>query len=138
MGTILLYAFGYQQAGGFGHTGFALFTNEHRSVAWVRVDGEPLLGDTHISDSGEQTMAYQKILREALAGFRATDFSKSINRPLRVEAFGFTGEEISDFSDHLLMPKFITFSRYIGMPGGMVEKAARQLLFTNRSDWSDW
>ena len=135
MGTILLYAFGYHEAGGFDHTGFALFTNAHRSVLWTRANGKPLLGDTYVSDSGEQTMAYQKTLREILAEFRATDFSKTIIRPLRVEAFGFNGEELSDFSDHLLMPKFINFSRYIGMPGGMVEEAARQLLFTNRSEW---
>lgn len=132
MGTFYLYAYGTHCQGipNFGYTGFALFTNGVRGLHWYRIGGTHESGEITTSDDAETTKAYQAILVNGQAKFRE-HFQKHempFFAPFRAEAFGFTGNVLSDFSDDVPFFKFKDFRKHIGMPEGVVQQAAMQIL----------
>ena len=127
-----MYAYGYHAIGfkNFDHTGFALFTNGFESLNWARVDGVPQNGEIHTSVEDRQTAMFQDIFDSGQKNMlRIYEETRPVGMsPVRTVTYEFLGENRGDFADEYLGSEFHNFAEYIGMPSGLVRKAAIHIL----------
>lgn len=131
MKSFTLYTYGYHAIGvpNFDHTGFGLFTDGSRGLFWTRVNGRPTTGEINTSDWDDHTAELKRIFlnsqQEAIETYKRSN-PLGIS-PVRTGEFQFKGEVLNDFSDQLLGQEFQEMAKYVGMPVGVVQKAARHI-----------
>ena len=135
MKTFTLFAYGYHAIGvpNFDHTGFGLFTDGWTGLFWTRVGGYPISGEIDKSDSEPHTAKLREIFEESQrSAIETYNRSKPIGiSPVKTGTFQFQGTVLNDFADHLLGNDFQEFAKYIGMPNGVVQKAAKHICRVN-------